>query len=179
MPRRFFWGGFSASTHFSPRSFLRVLEQLSKQQMALSARARAADRDAALPSVLRRQENDVVGEVELDLIERKIRERDVLRIDDVVVAVVTDQACSPVFIDLQFPDLERFAGDRLLEALRDRDGIEEPIGAAFVSDVFGAVGTKDLAVDAEPVPVFGAGELPEIFFAKLSCFRHYGPLSLE
>jgi hypothetical protein len=78
----------------------------------------------ALPSVFRRQQNDVVGKVELDLVERKIRERDVLRIDDGVVAVIAGEPCRPVGIDRQFPDLERFGRNRLLIELRDRDGVE-------------------------------------------------------
>ena len=58
-----------------------------------------------------------------------------------------------------------------------RDRIEKPVGAAFVGDVFRAVGEKDIAVDAVPVPVFGAGELPEIGFAEFRGLRHDVPLS--
>lgn len=93
------------------------------------------------PSIFRRQENDVVGEVERDRVERKIRELDALRIDDIAVAVIAGEARGTVGIDRQFPDLERFANDRLLVKLRDRDGVEKPVGAAFIGDVFRAVGT--------------------------------------
>ena len=138
-----------------------------------------AEPTRALPSVFRRQEDRIVREIELDFVERKIRERDVLRIDDVAVAVVGNEACAPVFIDLQCPNLEFFGGDVLLEALRDRDGIEKPVGSAFVGDVFRAVGEDDVPVDPVPMPVFGAGELAEICFAEFRCFRHDGPLSFE
>ena len=93
----------------------------------------------AYPSVFRRQENGAVGEVELDFLDWEIRERDVLRVNDVVVAVVTDEAGRPVGIDLQLPDLEFFRGNSLLETLADRDGVQKPIGAAFIGDVFGVV----------------------------------------
>lgn len=75
------------------------------------------------------------------LVERKIRERDVLRIDDVVVAVIAGEACRPVGIDRELPDLERFAGNCLLVKLHDRDGVEQPVGSALIGDVFRAVGS--------------------------------------
>jgi hypothetical protein len=105
----------------------------------------------ALPSVFRRQQNGVVGEVELDLVERKIRELDVLRIDDVVVAVIADEACGPVFIHLQFPYLEFFGGNVLLETLCNRNGIEKPVGAAFIGNVFGADRKPSALTKNEPL----------------------------
>lgn len=42
-------------------------------------------------SVFRRQQDGVVGEAEIDPIERKIGERDVLHIDDIVVAIVANE----------------------------------------------------------------------------------------
>jgi hypothetical protein len=63
----------------------------------------------------------------------------VLRVDDVVVAVIAGESRSALGVDLEFPDLECFACDRFLEMLRNRDGVGQPIGAAFIGDVFGAV----------------------------------------
>src|ERR1039458_1535307 len=133
----------------------------SKREMKGPAPVKPA---RVLPSVFRRQQDRAVGEIELDLVDRKIRERDLLRIDDVVIAVVANEGCSPVGIDLQFPDLESFTSNGFLKALRD--GIQKPIGSAFVGDVFRAVGEDNVAVEAVPVPVFGAGELAENCFAE-------------
>ena len=63
----------------------------------------------ALPSVFRRQENGVVGGVELDLVDRKIRELDLVRVDEIMVAVVADERCGAIRVYRQFPDLGPFA----------------------------------------------------------------------
>ena len=69
-------------------------------------------------------------------------------------------------LDVELPDLEFLGSDPLVVGLADGDFIEKPVGAAFVGDVFRAVGEQDVAVDAVPVPVFAAGELPEIGFGE-------------
>ena len=68
---------------------------------------------------------------------------------------------------------------RISRRVRNRDGVEKPVGSAFAGDVFRAVGENDAAVDAVPVPVFGTCELAEMNFAEIFCFGHEGALSLE
>jgi hypothetical protein len=57
--------------------------------------------------------------------------------------------------------------------------IQKPIGSAFVGGVFRTVREQDVAVDTGAVPAFGAGELPEMYFAEFRCLRHDVPLSFE
>jgi hypothetical protein len=133
----------------------------------------------AKPSVFRRQENGVVREVEPDLIDREIRKLDVLCVNDVAIAVIADERCGSVFIDLQPPHLEFLARHSLLIKLSDGDRIQKPVGSAPVSNVFRAVCEEDLGVDSVPVPVFGTGELPEMKFVELFGVRHDVTLSFE
>jgi hypothetical protein len=121
----------------------------------------------------------VVREIEPDLVDWKIGVLDVLPIDDVVIAVVADEARRSVDIDLQYPDLECFAGHALFTPLRDGDRIEKPIGSAFIGNVFCAVGEQDVPIDTVTVPAFGTGELSEIFFTEFRGVLHDGPLSFE
>ena len=72
-----------------------------------------------------------------------------------------------VGIDRQLPDLEFLARNRFLEALREGDLVEQPVGAALVGDVFGAVGKEDPAHQAVAVPMFAAGELRQRGGAQL------------
>ena len=67
--------------------------------------------------MLARQMDHVIGEIKRDLVERKIRELDVLGIDDIVVAVAADERCCPVLADFQRPDLELFGRNALLVTL--------------------------------------------------------------
>jgi hypothetical protein len=102
-------------------------------------------------------------------------------LDDVAVAVVADQTRGSIGVNRQLPDLEFFGSNVFLETLRDRGGIEKPIGSAFTSDLFGAVRKQDAAVDAVPVPVFGTGEaeVDEIGLCEFGRFRHGVRLSFE
>jgi hypothetical protein len=56
-------------------------------------------------SVLARQKNDVIREIELDLGEEKIREWDRFGTNDIVVPVTTSQKPSAI-IDSQLPNLK-------------------------------------------------------------------------
>jgi len=89
-------------------------------------------------SVLRRQENEVVGEVELEPVKRKIREWDDLGVEDITAAVTACEARRPVGFHRPCPDLKSFACDRLLEDLRDRDGAEQPAGSEDIPRIDGA-----------------------------------------
>jgi hypothetical protein len=55
--------------------------------------------------------------------------------------------------------------------LRDRDHIDQLVGARFVGDVFYAIGVGDRTRKAMPVPVFGAVELREFARIKLPGLR--------
>ena len=68
--------------------------------------------------------------------------------------------------DGQLPDLEFLGGDLLLAALREGDLVEQPIGAALIGDVFGAVGEQDVAHQPVAVPVLAAGELAELMVGQ-------------
>ena len=82
-----------------------------------------------------------------------------LRVDDLVVAVVAGQRRRPVGTNGELPDLELFGGEASRKGWQMAIVIEQPIGAAFVGDVFRAVGKQDVAVDTVPVPVLAAGKL--------------------
>ena len=112
--------------------------------------------------MLARQVDHVIGEVERNLIERKICELDVLGVDDIVVAIVADERRSAILAYGEFPDLEFLGGNRFLMALTDCDGIEEPIRSAFVGQVLSAVSIGDVSVETVPVPVLTSRELIEI-----------------
>ena len=80
--------------------------------------------------------DDVVRELQRDFIQREIRVLDLLREDDVAVAVVAGQRGCTVGADGELPDLKFLGGDALVVGLNDRDLIEKPVGAALVGDVF-------------------------------------------
>ena len=61
--------------------------------------------------VFARQQNHAVGEVEADLVERKIRELDRLRIRDGAIAVFADERRGTIGFYGEFPDLERLGSD--------------------------------------------------------------------
>ena len=84
----------------------------------------------------------MVGEVELDFIEREIGERDVLRVNDIVVAVVASEGGGAVRVDFEFPDLEFLDRHVDLLQLADCDCIQEPVSPALVGEVFRAVGEE-------------------------------------
>jgi len=118
-------------------------------------------------SVFARKENHVPGEVESDLVQRKVREFNPLREADVRVPIIAcKQSCS-VFLDLQVPDLKLFEFD-CPDGLSESNLIEEPIGSAFLRDVFNAISEGDVPNDSVAVPCFRAGELLKVFFFE--CF---------
>ena len=112
--------------------------------------------------ILARQMDHIVREIERDFIERKICELDVLGIDDVVIAIVANERRCPILAHGEFPDLEFFGGNALLMQLADRDGIQKPIGSAFVGQVLCTVCIGDVSVETVPIPVVAARELIEI-----------------
>ena len=58
--------------------------------------------------ILAGQVDNIVSEVELHLVQRKIGERDLLCVNDVAVAIVAEDGCAAVGTNLQLPDLELF-----------------------------------------------------------------------
>src|SRR5208282_1521887 len=77
------------------------------------------------------------------------------------------------------PGLEGFGGNALFIPLCNGDRVQEPVGATLVGDVFRAVGEHDDTVDGMPVPVLGAGELPQIDFGESRGLGHDLPLLYE
>ena len=123
--------------------------------------------------------DDVVGEVELHFVQREIRERNLLRVNDVAVAIVAEDGCAAVGANLQLPDLELFLSNAGFMLLSDCDDVEQPVGAALLGKELSAVGVEHRAIDPVAIPVFRAGELPELRFGECSCVRHVVPLSLK
>src|ERR1035438_1587089 len=120
--------------------------------------------------------DDIVGEVERDLLQRKICERYRLRIDDCVVTVLAEDCCTAIFGNGELPDLELFDGDAFVMLLRDSDNVQQPVGPALVGDVLCAVREQYRAIDAMPIPVLRACELAELNFGECCCVRHVMPL---
>src|SRR6266849_5729711 len=78
-----------------------------------SRRPRRMPPARASRSVLARQVDHVVREVERDFIEREVGERDFLRENDVVIAVVAGECCGIVGTDDELPDLKPLGRDTL------------------------------------------------------------------
>jgi hypothetical protein len=62
-------------------------------------------------SVLARQQDGLVGEIELDLGQRKIRVLDRLAVDGLAVPVLAGERRRVAGLDLQLPELKLLAGD--------------------------------------------------------------------
>ena len=74
-------------------------------------------------SVLAWEKYHVVGEIELDLLKRKIREWNRLGIHNVAVTVVARQDAFAI-ANGELPELERFTSRRATELLRQGDLIQ-------------------------------------------------------
>src|SRR5664280_1913484 len=131
-------------------------------ETVLSRREGAARRRPLPRSILARQQDRLVAVIEADLVERKIRERNPLRIDNVAVAVIASERRRPVVVYLQRPELKLLAGDVLVVTLRQRDYVQKPIGSGLVGDILCPVGEQHIAHDAVPVPLLAARELPHV-----------------
>ena len=115
----------------------------------LERKTRASeDASAGGGLVLARQVDHVVGEVEGNFIQRKVRELDFFREHDVAVAVIAGQRSGPVGTHGEFPDLKFLGGNSFVVRLNDRDFIEEPIRSAMLSQVLRAVGVRTLRLMA-------------------------------
>jgi hypothetical protein len=138
--------------------------------LAADVRPEGDGRELALAKVFAGQQDGVVGEVELDLVERKIGPVDHVCVDGMTIAVFAGEFGAAVGGDGERPKLESFGGDSFFVPPRDRDGVEKPIGSAGVGDVLRTIGEDNLAVDGMAIPVLAAGELAEIAFGE--CFFH-------
>ena len=123
-------------------------------------------------SVFARQVDHVITEPKCDAVKWKIRELDVPEEEQVVIAVFDPQRGGIVGPHVEFPDLKRLTTNRLVVALSDGDFVEQPVGAALVGDVFGAVGEQNVSVEGVPVPMLATGKLAEFGFAEFCCRRH-------
>lgn len=112
------------------------------------------------------QQNRVVGAIELDLAEGKVGVVEELGVNDAAVAVITGKHGCAIGVDLERPKLKGFGGNLFLAALADRDGVEKPICATCIGDVFSAVGEQDAAIEAVAIPPLAAGEVAQAFFGE-------------
>jgi len=129
-------------------------------------------------SILAWQVDDVVGEVQSDLIQRKIGVLDFLGEHDLAVAIVARKHSGSVGAYGELPDLKFLGGNSLVVGLNDRDFVQKPIRSTVLGNVLRAVGVENVAVDPVPIPVLAAGELREIVLAE-SLRRHVVPLLFE
>jgi hypothetical protein len=127
-------------------------------------------------SILAWQVDDTVGEVQGNLIQREIGVLDLLREDDIAVAIIARKSCGAVGDYGELPDLKFFGGNRLVIGLNDRDFVQKPICPTVLCNVVRAVGVENVVIDAMPVPVFAAGKLREVVLGE-SLRRHIVPLS--
>ena len=80
-------------------------------------------------SVFTRQEDGVICEPQCDAFEGEVREWDFLDVDDVVTSILAGQISRQVGIYVQFPYLESLGPDAFIVKLRERNLVEQPIGA--------------------------------------------------
>ena len=137
-------------------------------------RQRGHQRGVSRCSVLARQVDYPVGEIQRNFIQWKIGMLDLLGEHDIAVAIVARKRGGLVGTYGEFPDLKFLGGNSLVVGLNDRDFIQKPIRAAVLGNVLRAVGVENVAVDPVPIPGFAAGELREVAFAE--SLRHVVPL---
>src|ERR1700678_887010 len=129
-------------------------------------------------SVLARQVDYPVGEIQRDFIQRKIGVLNLFGEHDVAVAIIAGERTGSVGTYGELPDLKFLGGDSLVVGLNDRDFVQKPIRSAVLGNVLRAVGVKNIAVDRMAVPVVTASELRQVGFAE-SLRRHHVPLLFE
>jgi hypothetical protein len=130
----------------------------------------AGDAGGAERSVLTREQDRVVREVERDAVQRKVGVFELLAEDHAAVAVVAGQGAGLVGAYRELPNLELLGFEARVMRLNDRDLIEQPVGPGLIGDVFGAVGEEHGAVDSVPIPVLAASELRQV--GCVQCFGH-------
>lgn len=110
-------------------------------------------------SVLTREQDGVVREVERNAVQRKVRVLELLGVDNIVVAILAGQHASMIGAYRELPDLELLSFEARVVRLNDRDLVEEPVGPSLIGDEFGAVGEEHRAGDAVAMPALAPGEL--------------------
>jgi hypothetical protein len=61
---------------------------------------------------------------------------------------MADERCGVIGLHREFPDLKPLGSDLLFVFLHDGDGVEQPIRAAVIGNVFRAVRENDITVEA-------------------------------
>jgi hypothetical protein len=125
--------------------------------------------------VFTRQEDGVVCEPKCDAFEGEVSEWDFLDIDDVVTSILAGQISRHVGVYVQLPYLESLRADAFVVKLRERNLVEQPVGAYAVGHMLRAVGEMNLAVEGMAIPLLGAGELPEVGRAKFQFLHNPSP----
>lgn len=129
-------------------------------------------------SVFAGQQDGVVRNPKGDARHRKIRVVQRLLINGVAVAVLANEGAGVVGIDDQLPALEGLRRHGLFIPLRQRDFVQQPVSPPCVRNMLGPVREQHGAIERVPIPVFGAGELPQHGLGKLVCLGHWSSLSL-
>ena len=123
--------------------------------------------------------DDIVRKEEGDLFKRKVCERDLLGVHDIVIAVFASERCCMVRFDFELPYLKAFGRDLRFVALADGDCVEKPVGSPFIGDELGTVRKRHMPVEPMPVPVLRAGELLQVEKGEFAFLRHLEPLSFR
>lgn len=119
------------------------------------------------------QQDHVIREEEGDFCQREVGEAELLGINDMLVAILTDECGSSIGLHRELPVLERLSGD-LRFHLSEGDFIDQPVSACGVSHIFDAIGIENVAIEGVSVPVFGSGELAQIRFFEGCGFLSHG-----
>jgi len=136
-------------------------------------KTRAVRRPArvSICSVLARQVDYPVDEIECDFIQWKICVLDLLGEHDLAVAIIACKRSGSVGAYAELPDLEFLGGNSPVVGLNGGDFVQKPICLTVLGNVLRAVSVENVAVDPVPIPAFAAGELREVAFAE-SLRRH-------
>src|SRR5579875_1750730 len=96
-----------------------------------------------LPSIFARQEDGLVLAEQLHARQREVREGDVLHLDLVTVAVLANERGAAISMHGEGPDLKPLGGHLRRVALRERDGVEQPVGATMLGHIARTVCVED------------------------------------
>src|ERR1017187_7761708 len=72
----------------------------------------------------------------------------------------------------QLPELEFLRRNGFLEALRERDLVEKPVGASLVRDVFRAISEENASYHAVAMPLLAAAELRQLGAGEFGLVGH-------
>ena len=119
--------------------------------------------------ILTGEQDHVVGEIELDFLQREVRVFKCFGEDDIVIAVFTAQDAGGIRVDGEFPQMKRFDGGSHIVKLRKSVPVQQPIGSAMIVHIFCAVCIENIACERTLMPVHNIFiELPVFISNKSS-----------